>query len=359
MPNIELRPVNSPAAWHGPNIASRRSEWLQTLSDAEISELYGLARSVRTKTDDLLKLTRADVPLPILGERVAVLRNELLHGRGFAMLRGMPVEEHTLEDNAWAYWAIGLHLGDAVPQNGKNHMLGHVTDLGLDYARPDVRGYQTSERLPYHTDYSDIVGLLCIRAAKRGGLSSIASSVAIYNEMVARYPDLAAALTRPIARTRWGEVPTGQKPWAMIPIFMPNEDGVVTTYVRSAVRKGQLLDDVPPVTKEQEAAFDIIDALAADPSFHLDMDFEPGDMQFLNNHVILHSRTMYEDHADPANRRHLLRLWLACDDGPSLPRVLIDDAFQGGTKHGRPNGISVPGVAPIATLDPPAEVRME
>jgi len=145
----------------------------------------------------------------------------------------------------------------------------------------------------------------------------------------------------------------------MVPIFMPTDEGVVTTYVRSAVRKGQSLDGVPRVTAEQEAAFDAIDALAADPAFHLDMDFTVGDMQFLNNHVILHSRTRYEDHAAPAKRRHLLRLWLACEDGPTLPNVLVDDAFQGGTKHGRPNGISVPGVAPIATLDPLAEVRVD
>ncbi|MGI9411856.1 MAG: TauD/TfdA family dioxygenase [Hyphomicrobiaceae bacterium] len=358
MADTALQPVKSPAAWHGSEMTDRAGEWTQTLSNAEIAELYDLARSLRARSNDLLDLTRGDVPLPILGERLAALRHELLHGRGFALLRGMPVEEHTLADNAWAYWTLGLHLGTAVPQNGKNHMLGHVTDLGLDYTKPDVRGYQTSERLPYHTDYSDIVGLLCIRAARRGGLSSIASSVAIYNEMVRRHPDLAAALTRPIARTRWGEVPAGQQPWAMVPIFMPGDGRVITTYVRSAVRKGQSLDGVPPVTAEQEAAFDAIDQMAADPAFHLDMDFQPGDMQFLNNHVILHSRTTYEDHADPAKRRHLLRLWLACDDGPPLPKVMIDDAFQGGTRTGRPNGISVDGIAPIATLDPLAEMRL-
>ncbi|MEM8972208.1 MAG: TauD/TfdA family dioxygenase [Pseudomonadota bacterium] len=353
----QLKPVSSQAAWHGSDMADRKSEWAQKLSGAEFGELYDLVRSLRSRSDDLLKLSRADVPLPILRDRLVALRKELLHGRGFATLSGMPVDDHTLEDNAWAYWAIGLHLGDAVPQNGKNHMLGHVTDLGLDYSKPDTRGYQTSARLPYHTDYSDIVGLLCIRAAKQGGRSSIVSSVAIYNEMLRRHPDLVEALTQPIPRTRWGEVPADQKPWAMIPIFMPTAEGIVTTYVRSAIRKGQSLDGVPHITAEQEAAFDAIDELAADPVFHLDMDFEPGDMQFLNNHVIMHSRTTYEDHADPAMRRHLLRLWLACEDGPTLPRVMIDDAFQGGTKDGRPNGISVPGVAPIASLDPRAEIR--
>lgn len=355
MASIELEEILSPAAWHGPDMADRSDEWMATLSEAEVNEVYDLARTLRSRTDDLLKLSLSDAPLPILAERLYAMREELLHGRGFAVLRGMPVDDHTLEENAWAYWLIGLHLGDAVPQNAKNHMLGHVTDLGLDYSKPDVRGYQTRERLPYHTDYSDIVGLLCIRAARSGGLSSIVSSVAIYNELLRREPALAAELTCPIPRTRWGEVPADQKPWAMVPIFMPTDAGVITTYVRSAIRKGQDLDGVPAITPEQEAAFDAIDAMAADPAFHLDMTFMPGDMQFLNNHVILHSRTNYEDHADPLKRRHLLRLWLACQDGPDLPQVMIDDAFQGGTAHGRPNGISVPGIAPIATLDPLVE----
>lgn len=356
MASTDLKPITSPAAWLGSDMADRGDEWAATLTDSEVGEVYDLGRSLRNKTDDLLTLTKADAPLPKLGDRLLGVRKELLHGRGFAMLRGMPVDDHSLAENAWAYWIIGLHLGEAVPQNGKNHMLGHVTDLGLDYAKPDVRGYQTSERLPYHTDYSDVVGLLCIRSAKRGGLSSIASSVTIYNELVRKRPDLAAALIDPIPRTRWGEVPLGQKPWAMIPIFMPSDKGIVTTYVRSAIRKGQSLEGVPAVTPEQEAAFDMIDAMAADSAFHLDMDFAPGDMQFLNNHVIMHSRTSYEDHPEPTKRRHLLRLWLACDDGPPLPKVMIDDAFQGGTINGRPNGISVPGVTPIAALDPLAEL---
>ncbi len=350
-----LAPVAIPAAWFGRDLRDQPDLWRQSLTGPEIGELYDLARRLRSQHDDLLALTCDSAPLPLLGERLAGIRDEILRGRGFALLRGLPVDEHTLEENAWAYWIIGLHLGNAVPQNGKNHMLGHVTDLGLDYAKPEVRGYQTNSRLAYHCDYSDVVGLLCIRPAKSGGLSSIVSSVTLYNELLRRAPDLAGELTKPIVHTRWGEIPEGKAPWAETPVFNPLAGTVITSYVRSAIRKGQLLDGAPPVSERQERACDALDALAAETELHLDMELKPGDMQFLNNHWILHSRTTYEDHAEPGRRRHLLRLWLACADGPPLPRVMTD-GFQGGTVDGRPNGISVPGRARIASLDPREEL---
>lgn len=349
-PTPNLTPVLTAAAWTGPDMAAHPERWTFRLDDAEIAEVYGHARRIAADGCRLLDVKPADVPLPRLAPKLARIRRDILAGHGFALLRKLPVDHHSIAENAAAYWTLGLHLGEPVPQNGQNHTLGHVKDLGLDYAKPEVRGYQTSARLPYHTDYSDVVGLLCLKTARSGGLSSFVSSVALYNEMLARRPDLAAALTRPIVHTRWGEIPEGRLPWAETPVFNPHAGGVVTTYVRSAIRKSQLMAAAPRVTDEQSAACDLLDSLAADPAFHLDMSFEPGDIQFLNNHWILHSRTAYEDHPEPAKRRHLLRLWLACADGPPLPKVIVD-GFQGGTRDGRPNGIQVPGVPLVAPLE--------
>ena len=349
-PPFNLKPVTSPAAWKGPAMAVHPERWTYRLDAAEIAEVYGHARRIAAAGCRLLEVKPADVPLPRLGPKLARVGRDVLKGHGFALIRKLPVEQHSIAENAAAYWTIGLHLGEPVPQNGQNHMLGHVKDLGLDYARPEVRGYQTSARLPYHTDYSDVVGLLCLKTAKQGGQSSFVSSVTLYNEMLARRPDLAEVLTRPIVHTRWGEIPEGRLPWAETPVFNPHAGGVVTTYVRSAIRKSQLMEKAPRVTAEQNAACDLLDSLAADPAFHLDMSFEPGDIQLLNNHWILHSRTAYEDHAEPEKRRHLLRLWLASADGPPLPKVIVD-GFQGGTREGRPNGIQVPGVPLVAPLE--------
>ena len=152
-------------------------------------------------------------------------------------------------------------------------------------------------------------------------------------------------------RDRRDEVPAGADPWYAVPVFNPLPDGsLVTTYVRSAIRKAQRFPDVPRLTPEVEAACDLLDSLAESPEIHLDMEFRPGDMQFLNNHWILHSRTAFEDFAEPERRRHLFRLWLACADGPALPEVFTR-VWQGATAQGRPAGIHVAGVPLNAPLD--------
>jgi hypothetical protein len=295
-------------------------------------------------------LSSEDFPLWDLADVLAARRREYLHGRGFGLLRGLPVSELDRDGAAVVFWGLGAHLGVAVSQNGKGHVLGHVKDLGLDYSRPENRGYQTSARLPYHTDYADLVCLLCLKSARTGGLSSIVSSVTLYNEMLRQRPDLVAVLREPLYRTRWGEVGSDRPPWVEVPAFNVHDKGVVTTYVRSAVRKAQLMPEVPRLSEKQIEAMDFFDQLAEDTTLHLDMRFEPGDVQILNNHWILHSRTTYEDYDVPAERRHLLRLWLTCQDGPLFPPALTQ-SFQGLTTNGRPNGIQIPGVPLVAPLE--------
>ncbi len=235
-------------------------------------------------------------------------------------------------------------------QNGKGHVLGHVADLGLNYADPEVRGYQTSAGLNYHTDFADLVGLLCLRTPQSGGLSSIASSTTIWNEMLRRRPDLARVLLEPVHYTRWSEVGAGQKPFYGMPVFSPCGGRMVATYVRSAIRKAQLMPQVPRLTATQEEALDLLDSLANDPAIHLSMEFQPGDIQMLCNHWIMHSRTPYVDWPEPERRRHLLRLWLACDDGPAVP-ASFTTVSQPATRSGRPAGIQVPGVPFSAPID--------
>ena len=188
----------------------------------------------------------------MLGKTLAKMRRDLLKGRGFAVLRGVPVFHYDRRAAAIAIWGLGHHLGDdAVSQNGKGHVLGHVKDIGHDYAAPMSRGYQTSARLPYHTDYTDLAALLCLKSAKSGGLSSIVSSGAIFNELCETRPDLAEALTQKFYRTRWGEVGSDKPPYISVPVFNLHDGdaesapGVATTYVRSAIRKAQLLPQTP------------------------------------------------------------------------------------------------------------------
>ena len=334
-------------SWFGPD-QHQRTDWIHTFTLAEIAQIDAAVRQAEA-IDDIIDITRRDFPVPALEPLLQRVRRETLHGRGFMLLRGIPVERYTLRQSAIAYWGLGLYLGEAVSQNGQGHVLGHVTNLGLDYADPEVRGYQTSARLNYHADSSDLVALLCLRASKSGGLSSIASSTTLWNEMARTRPDHARTLMAPLYYTRWGEIPEGKKPYAEINVFTPHQGRMIASYVRSSINKSQTLPSVPRLTPQQIEAMDHLDALAADPRIHLDMEFRAGDIQVLCNHSILHSRTAYEDWPEVAKRRHLLRLWLACDDGPALPQFMTD-RFQGLTAGGRPDGIRVPGSRLVAPL---------
>jgi hypothetical protein len=351
----EARPDGLPEyrnaqAWYGEDMA-RRTDWIHELTAEETEELQRAVRVAQASGREAHRLERAQFPLDQLAHRLAGLRREALEGRGFFLLRGVPIGQYSAWESAAAFWGIGLYLGEAVSQNGKGHVLGHVANLGLDYADPEVRGYQTNALLNYHTDSSDLVGLLCLRTPQSGGLSSIASSTTVWNEMVRRRPDLARVLLEPVYYTRWGEIPEGRERHFGMPVFSPWEGRMVVAYVRSAIRKAQLMPEVPRLTPAQEQAMDLLDSVAADPRVRLTMEFRPGDIQILCNHWILHSRTGYVDWPEPERRRHLLRLWLACDDGPSVP-PFFTNAYQGATRGGRPDGIRVPGVPFTAPLEP-------
>jgi hypothetical protein len=337
-------------AWYGPAMAAR-DDWAQTLAPAELAELDAATDAAIARGADLVTLAQRDVPLPVLGPRLAAWRRDVLHGRGFVLIGGWPSESRSMLQSAMAFRIVGAHLGEALSQNGKGHVLGHVANLGVDYADPTTRGYQTAAELRFHTDAGDAVGLLCIRGARSGGLSRIASSTTVWNEIVRRRPALAALLMQPFAFSRWGEVGAGQKRWFEMPLFQPHAGRMIAFFIMSAIEKAQAFDDAPRLSAAQREALSLVNELAGDPSIRLDMDFRPGDMQFVCNHTVLHSRTAYEDWPEPSRRRHLLRLWVSSADGPALPESYTRD-FQGRTASGRPDGIRVPGVPLVAPLEP-------
>lgn len=337
-------------AWYGPDMASR-TDWIYRLNRQDVDELDQAIAHAQTTGVDLLALRREHFPLSRLAEHLRELRRALLHGRGFFVVRGVPVERYSIEQAAIAFLGMGHYLGEPVSQNGKGHILGHVKNLGLDFKDPETRGYQTNARLSYHTDYSDAVGLLCLQTSRSGGESSIVSSTTLWNELVKRRPDLAQAMTAPLHYTRWGEIPAGRKRYSAVPVFTPWAGRMIAFLnTRNTIMKAQAFAEVPRLLARQIEALDLLDALENDPSIRLDMSFQPGDMQYVCNHFILHARNVYEDWPEPQRRRHLLRLWLACDDGPDLPPFMTED-FQGKTAGGRPNGIDVPGVPHKAPLE--------
>lgn len=340
---------SGPAAWRGPEMAAR-DDWLYSFSDGDIAEIEAAMAGVGGRGLDLIDVTKADFPLPRLGAVLAGIQHEVVHGRGFVQFRGLPVGRWSRLESALAYWGIGRHFGDPVSQNAQGHLLGHVRDVGKDPLDPVTRIYQTSYRQPYHTDSSDIVGLLCLRASKSGGASRIVSSTTIYNELARRRPDLLAVLGEPFVIDRKDEIPEGMTPHYGIPLFYRHAGQTTVFYVRDFIEAALRFDEVPRLTPIQIEALDAVDALAADPAFHLEIGFEPGDIQFLHNHQILHARTAYQDHPEPERRRHLLRLWLSTPNGRELPPAFRDryGEIAVGKRRG---GIQVPGATLCAPLD--------
>jgi len=346
-----LQPLQCRAAW----VASEMQEatrWTCLLSPDEVSDLVAAVTAVKASNLDLVNLAQSDVPLPRLGPRLSRIREELVNGRGFVVIRGFPLDQFDRFEAIIAFLAIGLHFGIPVSQNAKGHLVGHVKDIGFDYRKNvNHRAYQTRLEITPHTDSCDIVGLLCLRPAKSGGLSTLASSVAIYNAMLARCPELAAELSCPVYFDRRGEVPEGKKPYYQIPIFNRNEHHLTTIYAPRYLYVVTRHAGVPELTERRKAAYAMLDTLASDDEFRLDMTFERGDIQLVFNHVILHSRTEYEDYEDPVLRRHLLRLWLSAADSRPLPKAFEEryGPIVPGNKRG---GISVPGAKSTIPMEP-------
>ncbi|HEU4391894.1 MAG TPA: TauD/TfdA family dioxygenase, partial [Blastocatellia bacterium] len=286
---------------------------------------------------------------PTLSKRLNRLLDEVLNGRGFVLLRALPVTDWTRLQSAIAFFGIGTHLGSPRSQNGQGHLLGHVKDLGMSSEDPATRIYQTRERQTYHTDSSDVVCLMCLRPAKSGGLSSLVSSVTIFNEMRRRRPDLLKVLFEPIETDRRGETPEGQKPYFKIPVFSWHQGLLSAIYQRQYIESARRFADVPPLTPVQIEALDLFDSLANDPSLHLFMEFQPGDIQIVHNHTILHDRTAFEDWPDADRKRHLLRLWLAPANARPLPSVFAERF--GSVVPGDRGGVAVTGMTPTAPLD--------
>ena len=275
---------------------------------------------------------------------------ELLYGRGFVVFHGMPVQDLSREEIIRAYMGIGSWLGEVVPQNKQGHLLGHVKDIGFDHTNPQTRIYGTRYRQLYHTDGSDLVGLLCLQSAKSGGMFSLASSVAIFNEIARRRPDLAEVLSSPFVMDRKGEIPVGKKETYEIEVFHHYKGRLLTIHDRVFINAAQHKDYVPRLTDQQIEALDLLDELAHSEEFRLECEWQQGDMNFAHNHQILHARTDYEDYPELDRKRHLLRLWLSTNDGWELPPIFAEK--YGNVELGqRRGGIHVSGMKATVPLE--------
>ena len=307
-------------AWTAADVAVEAT-WTEVLDEAEQAELdAALRHALATKGDDVLQIERDDFPLPNLHDRLLEIERELIDGRGFVRIRGIQRDRYTQAEMEVLYWGIGMHLGLPWEQNKHGHVLGDVTDQQKAVDDPTARGNELGGvALPFHCDGSDLVGLMCLENGIKGGLSMVASSVAIHNRLVEERPELADALYDEFPYDFRGEQAEGSKPYYMVPVFTEWDGRLFCRAIPPYILASQRHPEAPRLTPLQKDALIALVEMANEPAHHVRMELRPGDMQFINNFHVLHGREAYEDDRAGGKIRHLKRLWLETEVLESRP----------------------------------------
>ncbi len=319
------------------------SEWIHHLSATELEALNSALASARKTGQTFEALTKENFLLPVLQPTFNRVLQELENGLGFFVMRGLPAEKYTKDDLRLMYWGIGLHMGTAVTQSSRGDMLGDVRDFGVDTYSKKGRGYMSNQHLQFHADTSDVTCLMVLRVAQSGGLSRYCSSIAIHDEIARSRPDLLEVLYQPFHLSWKGQERQGEKPYYQQPLFSREQGKFASRFIPQhvvghAVEQAQF-PDLPPLSELQTEAIKYVEKLANDPRFYGEMMFQPGDMQFMNNHVMYHSRTEFEDYPEPDQKRHLLRMWLSVPNSRVLAEsmnAIYRDRRSGAVRGGFP-----------------------
>jgi hypothetical protein len=313
------RILETACEWRAEDVADPQA-WTEQLSPAEVAEIDAAIAHARAKSPNLLDIEKADFPLPTLGRRLEAIERELMDGRGFVLIRGLPRERYSNDEMCLAYWGVGAHLGRPWPQNAKGHLLGDVTDQGKAPGDPTARGNELGQiGLEFHCDGSDLIGLLCLATGVSGGLSAVANSVALHNDLVRQRPDLAEEFYKPQPYDARGEQAPGKRGWYEVPVFTDWNGRLFVRLIGGYVRASQRHEDAPRLTEKAIEALQWIHDRAESGAYSVIMDFQPGDMQFINNYHVLHGRSPYVDDRAAGKVRHLKRLWLETEALPARP----------------------------------------
>jgi hypothetical protein len=305
-----ITPLDDDAVWTAASFQSMDG-WLRHLTPEHLAEIDQTMLSLRAKGRTLQTVQRDDFAMPSLTRMLQEMLHKELGRRGFSMVRGFPMDgRYSEQEIEMFFWAVGLCMGKGVSQNAEGHRLGHVRSQGLDFDAVNVRGYQTTAHLPFHCDPSDIVGLFCMARAKEGGLSSVVSGMAMFNAVVREHPEYLDLLYRGFRYDRRGEETAYQAPVSdYVPVFSQADGDLSIRYVRKSIETAQKKLGLP-FTAEELEVLDYMEALSRREEMIYSMMLEPGDMQFCNNYLVLHSRTAFVEADPPAPKRHLLRLWI-------------------------------------------------
>jgi hypothetical protein len=318
-----------PQTWTARDFSSP-ANWILPLPEAAKLELKSAVVNAVRQGAEPAKLQPESFPLPSLRATATEVRKQLTHGRGFVVLRGLDLDDYDEHQARLLYAGLGSHIGAIIPQTLRGDHLYSVRDEGIrmeaEYGRTGVRFSKTNSAFDFHTDSPsrvsgrtpDFIGLLVLRTAKSGGDSALVSGYALHNMLRAERRDVLDRLYQPFWVDRRAELPPGEEPVLPVPVFA--FDGRLTVrYLRFYITKGQEWKG-EPLTEGELQALDAFEEFMRRPDVAVEVPLERGDIQLINNTFLLHSRTSYQDHAEPERKRHYIRLWLA-DPKPAVGRV--------------------------------------
>ena len=317
------------------------NQWLYRWSQAELDVMDKALASAKAQGLSFDTMTRENFPLDELRPAFDRMLTEIEEGLGFFVLRGVPAARYTKDEMRMLYWGMGLHIGTAVTQSNRGDMLGDVRDFGVDTFSKKGRGYMSNQFLQFHSDTCDVVCLMVLRAAKSGGLSRFCSSVAIHDEVAKTRPDLLEELYKPFYMSWKGQEAPGELPYYQQPVFTKEQGMPASRFIPQHIigHNVPTPPELPALTPKQKEAVEYLEKLSNDPHFYGEMMFEPGDMQFMNNHVMWHSRTEFEDYEEDDRRRHLIRMWLSVPNSRPLNEsmnAIYRDRRSGSVRGGFP-----------------------
>ncbi|AJC15936.1 TauD/TfdA family dioxygenase [Pandoraea sputorum] len=350
----ESKSLQGAAVWRGAEMVNN-DRWVKTFPAHVLDQID--AALAQTHNVDWRDINRQNFPLPDAGAFFDDVREELENGSGMVKIRGLDVSRYDAEQLRRIWYALGAHLGTPMFQNCRGEVMREIKDEGMGVgaklygATVDSAGKQflssgartlSPGQLRFHTDRCDVVGLLCVRQASEGGVSKLASSATVYNEMLKRRPDLHALLCKAIPRSRFGEEAGGEHIAYDLPIFGVRDGKLTSHFSLTYIENAQMLPGVRKLSDAEHEAIQMLMALAEEECFQ--MRFAPGDIQLLNNHIVYHGRTAFVDDVQTGQDRMLMRLWLSMPNSRALP----DDhaVLWGDVASGKPHGgIAQPAAA--------------
>lgn len=302
-------PIDHPSAWRPADFASP-ADYTIDLTAGQLRDVEHAMAGVKAAGLGLDDLGREHFELPSLRPVIDEIRHQIEKGRGFVVVRRLPVDAYSKDDLGMIFWGIGTHLGRGLSQSVLGDRLGHVKD----FSREDrlARAYRNKQELSPHTDAADLVGLFCLRDAQSGGVSRLTSALTVHNVLLEEYPQILERLYCGYSFHRRGEEQPGELPFTpyRVPVYSNTEGQVSARYVRTYVEAGEAAAG-RPMDEVELAVLDRFEEVTKQPDLMLDFTLRPGEMYFINNYTMLHARTAFDDgDAEEDRRRSLLRLWL-------------------------------------------------